>query len=57
MTVLARREPFFASRFDGVIYDCGGRLGFLLANLALALECDDLAPTLRPELEKLLRRP
>jgi UTP--glucose-1-phosphate uridylyltransferase len=57
MKVLAQREPFFATRFDGVIYDCGGRLGFLLANLALALEREDLAPALRAELEKLLRPP
>ena len=55
MAVLAQREPFFASRFDGAIYDCGGPLGFLQANLALALERDDLAPALRPELERLLR--
>jgi len=56
MKVLAQREPFFAARFDGVIYDCGGRLGFLLANLALALEREDLAPSLRPQLERLLRQ-
>ena len=56
MKVLAQREPFFATRFDGVIYDCGGRMGFLLANLALALEREDLAPSLRPELERLLRQ-
>ena len=57
MRTLAEREPFFALRFDGTIFDCGGRLGFLLANIALALERDDLGPTLRGELQKLLATP
>ena len=56
MQRLAEREPFFATRFDGAIYDCGGRAGFLLANVALALERADLAPTLRADLERLLRQ-
>jgi len=57
MKRLAERDPFFAVRFDGSIYDCGGRMGFLLANIALALERDDLGPTLRGELAKLLAEP
>jgi len=57
MKRLAEREPFFAVRFDGAIYDCGGRMGFLLANIALALERDDLGPSLRDELAKLLAGP
>ena len=56
MQRLAEREPFFATRFDGAIYDCGGKAGFLLANVALALERADLAPTLRADLERLLRQ-
>ena len=56
MQRLAEREPFFATRFDGVIYDCGGKAGFLLANVALALERADLAPALRADLERLLRQ-
>ena len=44
MKRLAERDPFFAVRFDGTIYDCGGRMGFLLANIALALERDDFGP-------------
>jgi UTP--glucose-1-phosphate uridylyltransferase len=54
MKRLAERDPFFAVRFDGTIYDCGGRMGFLMANIALALERKDLGPTLRGELAKLL---
>jgi len=49
-----RKQPFFAVRFDGRIFDCGSRTGFLLANFAYALARDDLAPTLKAELKKLL---
>ena len=54
MHKLAEHEPFFATRFDGAIYDCGGQLGFLLANVALALEREELAPSLRAKLKTLL---
>ena len=37
MIKLAESQPFFAVRFDGTIYDCGGKIGFLLANIAYAL--------------------
>jgi UTP--glucose-1-phosphate uridylyltransferase len=55
MIELARSQPFFAVRFDGTIYDCGAKIGFLIANIAYALARDDLAPTLRAELAKLLQ--
>jgi UTP--glucose-1-phosphate uridylyltransferase len=41
-------------RFDGTIYDCGSKIGFLTANIAYALDRPDLAPSLRAELQKLL---
>jgi UTP--glucose-1-phosphate uridylyltransferase len=47
-------QRFHAVRFDGEIYDCGAKLGFLLANLAYALDRDDLGPALRAELQKLV---
>ena len=47
-------QPFHAVRFDGQIYDCGSKIGFLMANLAYALARDDLAPALKVELRKLL---
>jgi UTP--glucose-1-phosphate uridylyltransferase len=46
-------SPYYAVRFDGKIYDCGTKLGFLLANVAYALERDDLGPALKSELAKL----
>jgi UTP--glucose-1-phosphate uridylyltransferase len=54
MTKLAASQPFFAVRFDGAIYDCGGRIGFLMANIAYALDRPDLAPLLRAEMKRLL---
>ena len=47
-------QPFYAVRFDGAIYDCGSKLGFLVANVAYALEREDLKPALQAELKKLL---
>jgi UTP--glucose-1-phosphate uridylyltransferase len=54
MIKLAAVQPFFSVRFEGAIYDCGGRIGFLMANIAYALARPDLAPALRAELQKLL---
>jgi UTP--glucose-1-phosphate uridylyltransferase len=54
MIRLAERRPFYAFRFDGTIYDCGSKIGFLAANVAYALARADLAPALRTELKKLL---
>jgi UTP--glucose-1-phosphate uridylyltransferase len=55
MIKLALKQPFYALRFDGTIYDCGGKIGYLLANIAYALGREELAPTLRAELAKLLQ--
>jgi len=56
MIKLAETQPFFAVRFEGTIYDCGAKLGFLAANVAYALERPDLGPALRAELRRLLGR-
>ncbi|MEQ1577889.1 MAG: UTP--glucose-1-phosphate uridylyltransferase [Hyphomicrobium sp.] len=47
-------ESFHAVRFDGAIYDCGSKQGFLMANVAYALARDDIGPLLRAELKKIL---
>jgi UTP--glucose-1-phosphate uridylyltransferase len=54
MLKLAEQQPFYAVRFDGKIYDCGSKIGFLAANVAYALKRDDLGPALRQELKQLL---
>lgn len=47
-------QPFHAVRFDGEIYDCGSKLGFLLANIAYGLGDKDLAKQLKAEIKRLL---
>jgi UTP--glucose-1-phosphate uridylyltransferase len=54
MIKLAQMQPFYALRFDGTIYDCGNKLGFLMANVAYALDRKDIGPALRSGLAKLL---
>jgi UTP--glucose-1-phosphate uridylyltransferase len=44
-------QNFHAVRFDGDIYDCGSKIGFLMANIAYALARADLGPALRAELK------
>lgn len=50
----APEQRFSAVRFDGTIYDCGSKIGFLAANVAYALARDDLAPALKDAIRKLL---
>jgi UTP--glucose-1-phosphate uridylyltransferase len=40
-------QPFHAFRFDGERYDCGSAAGFVIANLAMAMERDDVGPAVR----------
>ncbi|MEX2127858.1 MAG: UTP--glucose-1-phosphate uridylyltransferase GalU [Xanthobacteraceae bacterium] len=54
MIRLSQRQPFYGLEFDGRTFDCGSKLGFLSANVAYALERDDLAPALREELVRLM---
>ena len=39
-------QPFHALTVDAVRHDCGDRAGFVLANLAIALDRPDLAPAI-----------
>jgi UTP--glucose-1-phosphate uridylyltransferase len=47
MAELIGSQPFHAVTFDGDRHDCGDRTGFVIANLALALARDDVAPAVR----------
>jgi UTP--glucose-1-phosphate uridylyltransferase len=40
-------QPFHAWRFDGQRYDCGSAAGFVIANVAMALQREDVAPAVR----------
>ena len=44
MAGLIGHQPFHALTVDAVRHDCGDKAGFVLANLAIALERPDLAP-------------
>jgi UTP--glucose-1-phosphate uridylyltransferase len=48
-------KPFHAMRYTGGRYDCGNRLGFLEANVAVALGRADTAGETRALLERLLK--
>ncbi|MBB3772202.1 UTP--glucose-1-phosphate uridylyltransferase [Angulomicrobium tetraedrale] len=56
MLKLAKKQDFYSVTFDGAIYDCGSKLGFLTANVAYALARPDIAETFLPELQALLSR-
>jgi UTP--glucose-1-phosphate uridylyltransferase len=53
MAKLIGRQPFHAFRFDGERHDCGSASGFVIANVALALQRDDVGPAVRDYLERL----
>ncbi len=47
MARLIDEQPFHGLTFGGERYDCGDKTGFVVANLALALQRDDVAPAVR----------
>ncbi len=47
MAKLIGQQPFHAYRFEGERYDCGSAAGFVIANLAIALEREDVGPAVR----------
>jgi UTP--glucose-1-phosphate uridylyltransferase len=54
MIALSKNAPYYGFKFEGQTYDCGSKLGFLTANVAYALDREDIAPAFRAELKKLL---
>jgi UTP--glucose-1-phosphate uridylyltransferase len=47
MARLIGSQPFHAYRFEGERYDCGSAAGFVIANLAMALERSDVGPAVQ----------
>lgn len=47
MAQMIGKQPFHAVRFDGKRYDCGSKVGYIEANLAVALERPDMADEVR----------
>lgn len=52
MAQLIGRQPFHAVNVDAVRHDCGDKAGYVLANLAIALQNADL----RPKIEEFLAK-
>ncbi len=55
MARMIGRTPFHALRYSGRRYDCGSRIGFLEANVAVALHRADTTAETRALLERLLK--
>ena len=47
-------ESFHALEYEGVTYDCGDKIGLLRANVAFALQREDLGAAVRKAIEALL---
>ncbi len=56
MQTLIRSQPFTGVKYQGKVYDCGSKLGFLTANVAFALDRDDLAEDFRSEILRILNK-
>jgi len=54
MLRLAAEQTFSAYQFGGQTYDCGSKEGFILANVAFALERDDIRPLVEAGLKSLI---
>ena len=56
MEAMIGRQPFHAVTFTGRRFDCGSKIGFVEATLALALEREDMGAEVRQIAERLLAR-
>ncbi|MDE1147877.1 MAG: UTP--glucose-1-phosphate uridylyltransferase GalU [Azospirillaceae bacterium] len=54
MAKLIGNQPFHGFRFEGQRFDCGDKLGFVLANVAYALARPDMADKVRAALKAML---
>ncbi len=55
MIELMNDQPFFGVKFKGTTFDCGDKVGFLTANVAFALERDDLKIPLQNALHEIIK--
>jgi UTP--glucose-1-phosphate uridylyltransferase len=55
MAQMIGKQPFNAVTFDGNRYDCGSKVGYIEANLALALQRPDMAQEVRAIAMNLLK--
>jgi UTP--glucose-1-phosphate uridylyltransferase len=55
MIQLMNEQPFYGLKFRGTTYDCGDKIGFLMANVAYGLEHENLGPSFRQALVDYLK--
>ena len=51
MQTLMATQPFTGVKYDGRVFDCGSKIGFLTANVVFALDRPDLADDFRREVK------
>lgn len=56
MIRLMKEQKFYGMKYEGRTYDTGSKIGFLMANVAYALEREELGSAFRQELEAFLRQ-
>ena len=56
MIALSNYQPFYGLKFEGTTYDCGDKIGFLAANVAFALEREDLGEAFRAVLQDIIAK-
>jgi UTP--glucose-1-phosphate uridylyltransferase len=54
MAQMIGNQPFHAVTFNGKRYDCGSKVGYIEANLAIALEREDMADEIRAIAKEML---
>lgn len=54
MQTLMEKQEFYACQYEGRSYDCGSKVGFLAANVAFALEREDIGPSFKDAIKKLV---
>lgn len=55
MLELAKSQEFYGFTFQGRTFDCGSKEGFIKANIAYAMWNREMATSLRPQIEDLLK--
>jgi UTP--glucose-1-phosphate uridylyltransferase len=56
MLALAKEQEFAAYPFTGETYDCGAKDGFIMANIAFALQRSDIRPAIEAPLKALVSK-
>ena len=56
MIRLMAADPFWAVKFDGHTYDCGAKIGFLMANVVYGLDRAGLGDEFRAEIQAYLNK-